>query len=207
MQDITKKMFNDILINVRPEADKEYSSWKATRRSKKHVTRIHPLKSELNKWVRSDEDKAELFAEYLAKVFKLYDIQSSAHTGIKIKPVSPLAVTKEIGNIHLKKASGVNKISPGVLKQFSRKGILLLTYIFNVCFCLEHVPECFKIFQINQNKKLLHIGQFHYFLSKIVEKLLLKRFKPLLTVIPEHKFNFRNQRSIIDRSTATFTIR
>lgn len=94
------------------------------------------------------------------KVFQTYDTQSNVELtktykcDAKLKYVTLLEVAQAVDNdINPRKAPGVNKISPKIIKELSRKGIVLLTYIFDACFCLEHVPDCFNIAQIIMIKK------------------------------------------------------
>lgn len=55
---------HNYLENLSPDAEKEYSLRNATR----PVMQAPPLMKE-NKWIRSDKEKAEIFAEHLAHVF------------------------------------------------------------------------------------------------------------------------------------------
>ena len=70
-------------------------------------------------------------------------------TDVQFKLVSPLEIAQEIdNNINPKKAPGIDEISPGLLKELPKRAIVMLTYLFNACFRLQYVPECFKTAQI-----------------------------------------------------------
>lgn len=45
-----------------PDADKDYSLWKATRKIKRPIHRVALSKNMQNQWVKSNNEKAELFA-------------------------------------------------------------------------------------------------------------------------------------------------
>lgn len=151
---------------------------------------------------------------YLSRVFQTHDIQTKIaltktyNNNIQIKYVTPIEVAQEIDkNINPRKAPGIDEITSNVLKELSRKGIVMLTYLFNACIRLEHVPDCLKTAQIIMIKKpdkpeeetasyrpisLLPA------ISKLFEKLLHKRLKPLLN-IPDHQFGFRSKHSTVDQ--------
>lgn len=189
--------------------------WKATSKFKRPLFRVPPLKDEAGGWVRKDKDKAELFARHLTRVFQPHNIQTRIEPAIsykgnaELKHVSPQEIAQIIDKeIKLNKAPGMNEISPKILKELSRKGVVLLTYIYNACFRLEYVPNCFKSAQIIMLKKpdkpdeditssyrpisLLPV------MSKLFEKILSKRLKPIIT-IPNHQFGFCNQHSTIEQ--------
>lgn len=202
------------LSNLSPEEDKNYSLWKATRRIKRPILHVPPLKNPQGTWTRRDDEKAELFAQHLATIFKPHDIQSDINTtkifqpNKIIKHVTPLEIAQEIdNNINPKKAPGIDEISPGLLRELPRKGIIMMTYLFNACFRLKHVPICFKIAQIIMLKKPdktpNELSSYRPIsllpaISKLFEKLLLKRIKPLIN-IPDFQFGFRNKHSTIDQ--------
>jgi len=58
----------------------------------------------------------------------------------KLKLVTPLEVAKAIDtHINPRKTPGADEISNKILKELSRKGIVLLTYIFNAYIRLEWI--------------------------------------------------------------------
>lgn len=154
-----------------------------------------------------------LLATWL-EYFQPHDVQSNValikmyKDNSQIKYIASLEVAQEIdNNINPKKAPGIDEISPRILKELSRKGIVLVTCIFNACLRLEHVPDCFKTAQIimikKPNKTEEDVSSYRPIsllpvLSKLFEKLFLKRLKPLID-LPDHQFGFRNQHSTIDQ--------
>lgn len=214
IKDTNKKNFETYVGNLSADVDTNYSLWKATKKFKHPVVRIPPIKNELGNWMHSDQKKADLFASYLYKTFQTHDTQSNAvltkmyKSNEILKYVTPFEVVQEIdNNINPKKAPGANEISPKILKELTRKGIVLLTSIFNACFRLEHVSNCYKIAQIimikKSNKPEEEATSYKPIsvlsaISKLFKKLLLKRIKPLIN-LPNHQFGFRNQHSTIDQ--------
>lgn len=60
-----------------------------------------------------------------------------------------MEIAREIDtNINLKKALGIDDVSPAVLQELSKKGVVMLTYLFSACLRLNHVPLAFKVAQI-----------------------------------------------------------
>jgi len=203
------------LAGLGPEADKNYSLWKATRRFKRPLIQVPPLRNINGDWVRRNDEKAELFAQYLAAVFQPQDIDSKVNTipayrsPSKLRNVTPLEVAHEIDkNLNPKKAPGIDEISPSLFKELSKKAVIMLTYLYNACFRLEYVPECFKTAQIIMIKKpdkpAEQMTSYRPIsllptISKVFEKLLLKRLTPMINNIPDFQFGFRNKHSTIDQ--------
>lgn len=133
----------------------------------------------------------------------------------KLKLVTLLEVAKAIAtHINPRKTPGADEIFNKILKELSRKGIVLLTYIFNAYIRLEYVPDCFKTAQIIMIKKpdkpeeevTSHrsVSLLSAF-SKLFEKLLHKRLK-LLINLPDYQLSFRNQHSTLDQVHRITTI-
>lgn len=215
IKEVKLKTFKAYLAELRPTAEKDYSLWKATRRIKRPFVRIPPIRGEEGKWVRCDTEKAELFARHLSEVFQPHDIQSSIDptpiykTNQQIRLFSPMEIAAEIDNMNPKKAPGIDEITPIILKELMRKAIVFVTYIFNACLRLEYIPACFKTAQIILIKKLdkpaEEVTSYRPIsllpvISKLLEKLLLKRLLPLVgDSLPLHQFGFRQKHSTIDQ--------
>lgn len=214
--EIDRAKFEDVLKNLSLSADKDYSLWRATRRFKRPMTQIPPLKNESGKWLRRNEEKGELFAEYLATVFRPNNIVSYVDTTPVYQPqqpiklMSPTEIAKMIDrNINPKKAAGIDEIAPSILKELSRKAILFITYLFNSSLRLQHIPATFKTAQIIMLKKpdkppevVTSYRPISLLpsLSKLYEKLLLERLKPHISdKLPDHQFGFRRYHSTIDQ--------
>ncbi|KAL7304633.1 hypothetical protein TKK_0002880 [Trichogramma kaykai] len=68
LHDDKNEKVNNYLKNLAPTALTDYSVWKATKYLNRPQQFIPPIKT-ASKWVRSDQEKAENFAEHLSKVF------------------------------------------------------------------------------------------------------------------------------------------
>ena len=98
-----------------------------------------------------------------------------------------------------------------MFEELPKKGLVLLTYIFNAIIRLRYVPSAWKEAQVIMIPKpgkptdltssyrpisLLPVA------SKLFEKLLLKRLKPVCErekLIPDFQYGFRNKHSTIDQ--------
>ena len=60
--------------------------------------------------------------------------------------VTPKEVASEIkNNLNPKKSPGFDLITGEIMKQLPRKGILMLTYLINASFRLQHVSDVWKV--------------------------------------------------------------
>jgi hypothetical protein len=97
------------------------------------------------------------------------------------------------------------------LKQLPRKAAVKLTYLYKAAFRLKYVPNYWKAAEVimipKPGKPATEITSYRPIsllpvLSKLFEKLLLKRLKPILDekrIIPTRQFGFRNNPSMIDQ--------
>ena len=214
IKEFKQSCIDEYLNGLGTGADKEYSLWKATRRFKRPMIQVPPIKNALGQWVRKDEEKAELFAQHLSNVFQPHEITSNINPtpaylpeGM-MKPITPYEAAQEIDkNLNPKKSPGIDEISPGLLKELTGKAVKMLTYLFNACLRLKYVPKSFKTAQIiminKPDKPVEQVTSYRPIsllsaISKLFEKLLLKRLKPLIN-IPDFQFGFRNKHSTIDQ--------
>jgi hypothetical protein len=120
----------------------DYSLWKATKRMKRPVVHIPPIRKEDGSWAKSDEQKAELFADHLEQIFEPNEQQSRNEDQLilseeneEIPLVTPKEVANEIKcNINPRKAPGFDLITSEILKQLPRKGVVKLTHLINASF-------------------------------------------------------------------------
>jgi hypothetical protein len=204
----------------------DYSLWKATKRLKRPQQSIPPLKTSDDKWARSNEEKAMAFATHLRNTFLPNDIDSTPedqeainnalaaphqmHPPIKkfrIKDVRQV-IQKEI---NANKAPGFDLITGKVLQEVSYKCLQVITMIFNSVLRIESYPIQWKIAQIimvpKPAKTPREIASYRPIsllpvLSKVLEKLLLKRLTPILeeqNLIPCHQFGFRRMHGTIEQ--------
>jgi len=166
-------------------------------------------------WARSDKEKAETFAMHLEQVFQPFQIQSPLDTSTQhpnyepdpasIQLFSPSEVVFEIDkNLNPKKAPGHDEITGRMIKELPKKGLVLLTYIFNAIIRLRYVPSAWKkaqVIMIPKPGKPTDLASSYRPISslpvasKLFEILLLKRLKPVCergNLIPDFQFGFRN---------------
>jgi len=109
-------------------------------------------------WARSNQEKADLFAEYLVDVFTSNDdtidraVSEYLNTDLASTPNIRMLTLKqiktEITRLRTRKAPGIDHVSPLMLKERSRKGIVLLTYLFNAILRLQYWPKQLKVAEI-----------------------------------------------------------
>jgi hypothetical protein len=122
---------------------------------------------------------------------------------------SPKEIKEVIKSLGLKKASGLDQVTPKLMKELPQKGIVLLTYILNGIIRTSYWPKQFKISQIitivKPGKDPTEIALYRPIsllsaLSNIFEKLILRRMNKDLRPdkrIPYHQFRFRQGHSTI----------
>lgn len=216
---LKEESVNSYLQNLSADKETEYSLWKATKRIKTPIAQIPPIRKEDGSWARSNKQKAEVFADYLTHVFQPNQIQSDTIletvenlSSEDIVFVTPEEVRNEIRtNLNPRKAPGFDLITGEILKQLPKKGVVMLTYIFNAVFRLKHVPDIWKVAEVimlpKPGKPLKHAKSYRPIsllpiISKLFEKLFLKRLSPLIEgnkLIPNHQFGFRQKHSTADQ--------
>ena len=112
---------------------------------------------------------------------------------------------------HPTKTPGYHLITDKLLKELPRKGLRTITQIFNAIFRLEYLPCHWKIGQIimiaKPGKTPSEVTSYRPIsrlplLSKILEKIILKRLTPTLAVnkaIPSHQFGFSPKHGTIQQ--------
>ncbi|KAF2884596.1 hypothetical protein ILUMI_21576 [Ignelater luminosus] len=146
-------------------------------------------------WARDNKQKADLFAESLAEILRLNQMDEENdlqhiedHIYEYIPLVTPHEVDSEIRtNLNSKNALGFHLITGAILKQLCRKGVSLLTYLFNATLRLSCIPDIWKVAESY---------------SDCFENLLLKQLKSLIEekhLIPDYQFGFRQKYSTIDQ--------
>lgn len=214
------------LIELSPTEATEYSLWKATRNIKQAQEHIPPIRKPDRNWARDDQEKADTFAEHLANVFqpfpreiteeeddvivKALDIPHQLATPIKSIKINEVRTTIA-KNVNPKKSPGYDLISGVIIKQLPEKALRCLTYIYNAILRLGFFPSQWKAAQIilipKPGKPAEEVTSYRPIsllpiLSKLFEKIFLKRLKPILeeqNIIPEHQFGFREQHSTIEQ--------
>lgn len=216
---LKEESVNYYLENLTADKTTEYSLWKATRRIKRPITQVAPIKKEDGSWARDNNQKADTFANYLEQTFKPNEMPSEITIEEFINQEEeeiPLATPKEVANeiktnLSSKKSPGFDLITGEILKQLPRKAMVMLTYLINAVFRLKHVPNIWKVSEVimlpkpgkppNDVKSYRPISLLPV-ISKLFEKLFLKRLKPIIErkgLIPNHQFGFRQNHSTIDQ--------
>lgn len=120
---------------------------------------------------------------------------------------TPDEIRKIIRNLKSNSAPGPDKINNDQIKNLPRKPLVLLTRIYNSCMLKEYFPihwKTAKVVPIPKRDKDLHDAKNHRpisllsTLSKILERLLLARIRPILidnNVIREEQFAFQQKLS------------
>lgn len=219
IQKLKNESINAYLRNLTNDRTSDYSLWKATKNLKRPLMQIPPIRKADGKWAKNDEEKAIRFAEHLEQIFQPNEscceetfIENTLQENEEIEPTTTREVMREIKiSIKLKKSPGFDLITGEILQQLPRKAVVKLTNIINAAFRLKSVPNLWKIAEVIMIPKpgkpphettsyrpisLLPI------MSKLFEKLLLKRLKPIIerkNLIPDHQFGFRNNHSTIDQ--------
>lgn len=197
------------------------SIWKAAKSFKRPKIHIPPIRNQTDQWARSDTEKSNVFAHYLAEVFHPHSNEDNAEVeeyltaplqlSLPIKAFSPLEIIQEIKYLNSKKAPGYDLITGKALKELPRKGIILLTILFNAILRLTYWPLQLKFAQIfmilkpgkppNEVTSYRPISLLSV-ISKLLEKLILKRIHAntfLEQLLPHHQFGFRHEHSTIQQ--------
>ena len=164
---------------------------------------------------------------HLEHIFQLQERQEETETTTEdivqeneeINPTTTTEVNNEINkNINPKKAPGFDLITREVLQQLLGKAIVKITNLINAAFRLQHVPRLWKVVEvimIPKPGKPPHEAASYWpipllpTMSKLLEKLLIKRLKPIIeskNLIPNHQFGFRSKHSTIDQVHRTTNI-
>ena len=220
IREVKNNSFQAYLGSLTPTETTDYSLWKAAKYLKRPVVQLPPLRNTNGTWARNDIQKATVFADHLVQVFQPNAIHSDENLEVStqldddppIRLVTPMEVAREITyGLKSKKAPGYDGISARILKELPRKGLILLTYIINAAFRLKYVPQSWKkaeVIMILKPGKPSDLAASYRpisllpTLSKLFEKLLLRRLKPLLAkrqLIPNEQYGFRERHSTIDQ--------
>ena len=225
LNEIKNQSIQDYLSNLTATEATDYSLWKATKCLKRPQTSIPPIKTLKGKWARSNPEKATAFAEHFENVFKPFPSKCSTEeekfiheylrTPIEqiqnIKPIKVAETSNVIHNLNTKKTPGIDSITGQILKELPSKAKRYLTILFNAMLRLKIFPQQWKIAQIilipKPGKDLKELTSYRpisllSIVSKVFEKLLLKRLKPIIKekkLTPIHQFGFREQHSTIEQ--------
>jgi hypothetical protein len=121
-------------------------------------------------------------------------------------------VQEVINSLNPKRSSGYDIITGKILKELPVIGIKYLTQLFNAVLLTGYFPAQWKVAQIililkpgKPPNELISYRSISLLLivSKVFEKLLLKKLLPIVEInrlIPNHQFNFRQRHSTIEQT-------
>lgn len=221
IQENRNATFSYYISTLSPE---DHTIWKATKKFKRPITQIPPLRKPAGNWARSKEEKANTFGDHLAQVFTPFPsnnpnfdteieeyLNSPGQLSLPLRPVSPAEVYREIKLTSSFKAPGYDLIVGNILKHLPKKAIVLITTIYNRMLAISHFPTQWKFALITMiakpGKPPQETASYRPIsllplLSKIFERLLLYRIKeitPPEELIPTHQFGFREGHSTIQQ--------
>lgn len=201
----------------------DYSLWKFMKSHNKPQTANLPLKWD-NKWTRTSEEKAQLFAEHLSNVFTPnpasdINIENTINEVLEqafqldppLKPISPNEIKRCIRNLKDKKSPGYDLITKEILKELPKKGIVYIAKLFNAVIRIQYIPLQWKVSQIimvhKPGKPGHEVSSYRPIsllpiMSKLFERVFLQRILPELKekdIIPNHQFGFREQHSTVEQ--------
>lgn len=222
MKEIKEETQEEFITSLAINRDTDYSLWRATKHLKRPIVQAPPIKDEANgKWIKSNQEKADAFARYLADIFRpnpgdpeeepLEEVPLTDH-GTGIPPVTVKEVQKTILNeINPKKAPGYDLITGQILKNLPRKALVKITKIINAAIKLRYVPQLWKLAEVimiqKPGKPAEQLTSYRPIsllpvLSKLFEKLVHKRLMSVVeerNLVPSHQFGFRQKHSTIDQ--------
>lgn len=219
---LRNEWFQEFTSNLTPGKDSDYSLWKVTKNIKQPKHSIPPILTSNGNWAKSNQEKSSVFAEHFEKVFKPSSnvtrpeitefLEAPDQLSLPTAPFRPSEVKKVVMyQLKADKAPGYDLITGRVLKELTRKGIILLTLIFNAILRLQYFPTQWKLSQIvvvPKPGKPTHIAASYRPISllpvssKVFEKLLLSRLMPIISeneIIPDHQFGFRQKHSTVEQ--------
>ncbi|KAL1460245.1 hypothetical protein WDU94_012171 [Cyamophila willieti] len=199
----------------------DYSLWRAIKPLKRPILHCPPLINTEGQWIRDNQSKANVFAEYLANIFSPNEPGPNAEPLLDIpyqeeEYCIPNTTVREVqktikDEINPKKAPGYDLITGQVLKELPRKACVKITQIINAAFRLQYVPQIWKVAEVimiqKPGQKPEDLKSYRPIsllpvISKLFEKLLYKRLTCIITakkLIPDHQFGFRSKHSTIEQ--------
>jgi hypothetical protein len=157
VQSARNDIFRDYITNLCPE---DHSLWKATKKFKRPTIATRPIRTPDRTWARSDQQKVNIFAEHVAKVFSpaedhnidraeiLNFLVVPCQLSLPVRFFSPNEVHQELLKTNLHKAPGFELIVCDMLKHLRKKATVLLTRIYNSMLRLCHYPIEWKLAQV-----------------------------------------------------------
>lgn len=216
--------FEHFITHLTPTSHTDFSLWKITKKFKRPQLLNSPIRTTVG-WTRSDKEKAAAFAQHLEQIYQPFPstepyeweehikafLDSPLPMSKPPKPFTPKEIKREIATLKSKKAPGHDYITSEILKNLERKALVYVCSIFNAILRTNHIPDQWKVSQIimiPKPGKSRDVAESYRpisllpILSKMFEKLLLKRMTETLTsnnIVPDHQFGFRVKHSTIEQ--------
>lgn len=213
------------ILSLSASANTNYSLWKTCKNMNQPTNPKPPLQLARNKWARSKQEKADAFADHLAKVFVANEpssdsneaeideiLQQDFQLDLPLKSVHPREIKRIIKHLENKKAPGFDLIDKKALTELPQKAVLFLTTLFNCIISTGYFPALWKVSQvimIHKPGKPPHITSSYRpisllpIMSKILEKVLLNRLSLAMqenSVTPDHQFGFRPEHATTEQT-------
>jgi len=199
-----------------------YDILQVLKSAKKPKLAIPPIRRQTptdKSWVKSDKDKAELFGEHLGRVFTPHSddpdpeinrlLASIPNTNQNLNILTLHEVQEGITTLNIKKTPGPDSVTPKMLKELPRKGLIALLYIFNGILRTQHWPKVLKTAEIilipkpgkgpNDPASYRPISLLST-ISKVLERLIANKMitdDKYVNSISDHQFGFRHKHSTI----------
>lgn len=206
----------EYLSNLSATKESNYSLWKVTKNKK--IAYRAPIKTFDGSWAKSDKEKADIFADHLANIFK----PSIEPSNIDVNEIFnsndnpiPLVRRKELKKLikylNDKKSPGFDLITAVVLKNLPKKAVKFLVRLLNAAIKLRHFPSTWKVAEIimlpKPGKPLNEVKSYRPIsllpmISKLFEIIILTRTQLYIDrckIIPNHQFGFRKKHSTVDQ--------
>lgn len=199
----------------------DHSIWKATTNSKRPQIIKSPIRKANNEWARSDQEKADTFAQHFEQVFTPHldtqdpqinsFLEAPLQLSLPIKNFKYSEVKYEIDHLNKKKSPGYDLINGRVLSELPDKAIQYIKTLFNAILRVKYWPVQLKFAQLilipKPGKPQHEVSSYRPIsllpqLSKVLEKLVLRRIhdnKLLEEILPDHQFGFRKHHSTIQQ--------
>ena len=209
----------NFIQNLSPNKTNNSSLWRAANSLKTPIDTQPPIRDLNGRWARSDEEKAQVFAQHLSSVFQPNppvnnselppQIINTDNINIQISPHEVQKTIKE--KMACKKAPGYDSITPIMLKNLPFVAIVYITNLFNAILKLGYFPSKWKKSQIimilKPGKDPTLASSYRPIsllpcLSKLFEKVLQSKLMPYLldcNIIPSHQFGFREKHGTIEQ--------
>ena len=136
----------------------DHSIWKVTTSRKRPQIIKSPIRKPNNEWAKSDQEKADTFAQHFAKVFTPHSdtqdteinnfLEAPLQLSLPIKNFKYSEVKYVIDHLNKKKAPGYELINGRVLSELPNKAIQYIKTLFNAILRVQYWPLQLKFAQL-----------------------------------------------------------